>query len=1638
VSFANPAGLFLLALAVPVLLLHILRPRRDPQQVSSVFLWQSLAAPVSAARPWQRLRPSVLLFLQLLAVILLALAVARPVKITDSPVADHTVFIVDASGSMAAHDGEPDRLADAKAEARDLRDEIPDGGMASIVVADTRPHTVLTASTDGSAFDDALGSIETTPGAADFGGAFALAEGLETTGAEIAFVLVSDGGLSDAEQRLLPPSTTYRAVGDDSTNRAITRLTVEPRGNGLFAVAALANTGGEKATQTLRLDVDGVTHYTEEVTLAAGEEKEVTVDLPGGERVEAFLEGEDLLDADDHLYAVAPRRGQIDVTIAVPGADHDPVLDYLFQAIPGADVTWVTGSQPAPGADLVVYDQVDVPDDPQAPFWAIAPPNGVPGNVEVTGTVDEPIATLLRTDDDLLSGLDLTEVVFLATQQVDAPAGETLLGTDTTPMLLRGRMGDRPFVYMGFSLLGGSTLPADVAFPVMADRIVSELAGAALPPGSVAIGDALPVDAARDNVVTGPGGNTVDVPAGAPAPHADRVGFWTIETDGQADRTLAVNPASGESDLQPAVSLLAPERTSRAGDELPRGQVSILKWAVLPLLALLALEWWISRRRQGVGRRQFRVATAARVLIALVLIGALLDLAWIRPEQRVATMFLVDASDSLGVAGQEEALDWVRTSISSMPDDDLAGVALLGGQPRLELTMQSDPVLGPATVEVDASRTNLAEAVRLAGAVLPSDAKRRVVLISDGRPTEGDVEDEARRLEEQGIPVDVQVVERAGGPDVAVSDVEVPNKARQGEDVTVTATVSADRAGPAVVTLLADGDELDSKQVDLEAGDNTVSFTVPAAAQGVERYQVKVASADDSVTQNDLGYGAVEVTGPPKVLLLEGRSGAGAGVVAALRQSGMGVDVLPVTEVPPLDELTTYKSILLADVNLDLLTSDQIEVLMTAVRDAGRGMVTLGGTQSYGLGNYLDSEFEQILPVVSDILDPKRRQTVSEVLAIDTSGSMAACHCSEGASNPGSGGRMGGGVNKTDIARAGAARAIEALSASDSVGILAVDTNEEWVLDLQQLPAQDVVTSGLRELQPTGTGTDLSRALTTAAEQLRESHTSLKHIILFTDGFVNEEGVYDELADQAEQLREDEGITTSVLATGEGAAEELEQIAIAGGGRFYPGRDLQEIPQLMQQEAVIASRDFITEGQFLPVVTSSSSVVRSLASTPPLLGYVATTAQPQASTHLRIGPDADPLLASWNVGLGRVSSWMSDGGERWSQGWVDWDGYVDFWSRAVGDTFPREATGQTLTTDIEDGVLQLRLEGSEDYADGAEATVRVVGPDGEVQDVRLERVGSRAFAGELPVTAAGSYSVVGSVDSGSDTGEAAQSSALTSLSYSPEYEPGAADPALLRRVSELTGGRGEISPDEAFDAANLAAGHSRVALARWFLLLAALLWPIAVALSRLVLRNGLLAQIRYSLAVVVWWLRTHIPALPGRAPTARPQAPLPPPPSSATAAGSAARPTRTFLARRLRPAATTEPTPAASASAGPASAPDGGTPTPGSPPASDPGAEVPSASGGSVTGAGGGATAAPGEPAAVTPDAGRRSQRKAAKAKARAERPARPERPQKLERTPDEDDHKREEKAAPAETLGSLLASQRRRRTGSDDPDDAA
>ena len=1099
--FLHPAGAWALLLAIPIIALHVLRPNRMRRVVSSIVLWKRQTFTLSATSPWQRLVPSRLLMLQLLGVALFALTLTSPVRLTHAPVARHTVFIIDVSGSMEARDGSPTRLATAKTRARALRDQLPDGGVATIVTAGPQPRLALTTESARAPFDSTLASLATASGPTDWPTAFALAQSVDTPATPTVYVLISDGAMSAVDQKAIPVGTSWVRVGRRAMNRSVSRISVEVRNGGLRAVAAVRSTGGPRATQRLRFVVDGRTVATQRVTVGSGATTEAVANIPAGDRVVAVLEGGDLLAGDDTAYAVGATRRELQVLVAGPD---DVFLRRLLDALPGVNVERTTNpATPTAGFDLAVYNEVPVPARPTVPFIAIASPGAVPGaGVRTTAEVAQPAVTLVRSDLPLLSGIDLSAVGIATSQKLVLDAGtsaEPLVSSDATPLIVRGTANNQPFVYFGFAL-ADTNLPLQVAFPLLGDRLVRELGGTATVQPELHVGDLLPVPA-RAATVIAPSGRRQALVAGSATPTADQPGFWVVREKDRPDRILAVNADPSESSIEPATTL--PIAFAKAAEEVPfEAQRSLRSWLIGAILVLLFFEWREGRQTRGVSARQWRGAMVLRALAVSCLVLALIGVSLPRRGRSVAVLFAIDASDSVSPVAAAAANDWVRDAMAFAPKGGKAGVLVFGSDARIESLVAARPSAPalPFRAKIDSTGTNIAAALRLASAVLPRDTKRRVVVVSDGRSTDGDAIDAAARLRREGIAVDVWPVARQTGADAAIDSLEVPTKIRTGESFAVKVVVAATAPGPAVIEFRRGSGLIAQRRVVLQTGSNTIVFDgQPGGNPGVARFEATVRTDGDLVSANDRGFAAATIDGPPRVLVVEGTPGEGGRLVAALRSQQLVVDVVAPGQLPPLEQLSGYGATVLVDVDARTLAAEQVVSLDAASRSLGKGLVVIGGRNSYGLGGYRGTDLEALLPVESEVFDPKRKLSVAEVLAIDTSGSMAACHCNGDSASA----RSRGGVNKTDISRTAALRAIEALSPNDQVGVLVFDSRQRWAIPLQANPPRDLVTKQLRALSPDGS-TSLDRPLLVAGDRLRAADAQLKHIVLFTDGFTSE------------------------------------------------------------------------------------------------------------------------------------------------------------------------------------------------------------------------------------------------------------------------------------------------------------------------------------------------------------------------------------------------------------------------------------------------------------------------------------------------------------------------------------------------------
>ena len=237
------------------------------------------------------------------------------------------------------------------------------------------------------------------------------------------------------------------------------------------------------------------------------------------------------------------------------------------------------------------------------------------------------------------------------------------------------------------------------------------------------------------------------------------------------------------------------------------------------------------------------------------------------------------------------------------------------------------------------------------------------MVVSDGEENKGDLEAAAMMAAANDVQISTLGLERPDTPEVLVSDVQAPARARAGDSFEIQISVNSTVDTEATLRLLGDGAVLKEEAVQLRPGENTfvVSVTVPERGFRTFSASVSTPTGVDTAFQNNELSAFTDVAGPAAALILEGTPGEGANLASALEADGIQVSVLPADQAPAdLPSYASYDATLLVNVPASTLGQTML-TLQSYVRDLGRGLITVGGDSSYGLGGYFNTPLEETL-----------------------------------------------------------------------------------------------------------------------------------------------------------------------------------------------------------------------------------------------------------------------------------------------------------------------------------------------------------------------------------------------------------------------------------------------------------------------------------------------------------------------------------------------------------------------------------------------------------------------------------------------------------------------------------------------------
>lgn len=809
-------------------------------------------------------------------------------------------------------------------------------------------------------------------------------------------------------------------------------------------------------------------------------------------------------------------------------------------------------------------------------------------------------------------------------------------------------------------------------------------------------------------------------------------------------------------------------------------------YLILPALGLL---FWFDYRSthpmHGARRRCLLILRSLLIILAFLAIASPARLLTSRAQ---SVIFVLDHSRSQGAEGVGDVYAAAESIRSGFSGDPTVGYVAAGDRARLlsnpdERQFEANPETGESVMTEIGAASNFERATRLAKGIFPSGSSKHVVLVGDGVETEGSLLDAAQEAAVSGIKIHAVGVAGEIQPDVRVTRlVSSQSRLNEGASLELESTIEGSISGPGRVRLFENGVEVESVDIELEAGVPLVkTFQRVPEKRNIYNYRVVIEGFEgrDAIPENNEALSIVDVRGKPLLLYVEGEEGESHYLVDAMNREGIRLDVRSPEGLPEsLQELAGYDGIILSDIPAHRIGEARMTAMRDYVEKLGGGFVMIGGMNSFGVGGYYRTPIEELLPVKLKAPDQEEMQSSALALVIDRSGSMSG--------------------QKIEICKSAAIATAELLSPKDYIGIYAFDSQVHEIVPMTKVTSTSAIANQI-SLLGSGGGTNIYPGMIRAREQLDEVKAKIKHMIVLTDGQTSGQG-YQALASQCHA----DGITISTVAVGSGAQIGLLQaIAAAGGGQSYVTMDPTSITRIFTQDTMTHTGRMIREDAFEPQLVEPHPMLREWAEgeAPPLLGYVKTNRKATSQIPL-VTDTGDPLLATWRFGLGKVTAFTSDCKSRWAALWVaDWPGYSQLWSQILRET-ARAPQGLNMDLRLEEsaGEVSISVDLAEDAGtrrNGAtvEADIFYVPSNSlgsgmkAITTLPLDQKGPGLYADAFRPDEPGVYLV-----------RARSGSQLVSAGYvhnpGSEVATGRVDEELLRKVCEITGGTYLESPDQ--------------------------------------------------------------------------------------------------------------------------------------------------------------------------------------------------------------------------------------------------
>jgi len=611
-SFLAPLSFLFALLTIPIVVMYFLKRKRKKVPIPSTFLWVRAIEDMRVNAPFQRLRTSLLLLLQLLLVVLAATALARPLLQDQPSRGKSLVILVDVSASMGMTDVKPSRLDAAKQAARGAIEALTEEDQIMVISFSNRAEVASPFTLDRTAALGAVEALRPATTATSLREAFQMAVAAARQFANAEILVLSDGNFDPIHAPTDEVPVRFVAIGGTPVNAAITGLDVRKPpalGDPWTVFVFIEHFSKEAREVPVELYVNAALKEVQEVKLEAGRGRAVIFEVTGvaPEFVEVRLGKGDDLAADDRAWFVvsAERKKILVVTLG------NFFLEQAIAQYPDLEVDRVQPGAAA-GMDMSSYGAVI--------FEGYSPPGLKDGRYlfmnclpewegfRDEGAVESPMAIDWDRQHPVTRLVEFGSLTVKTARKAAVPGYvKPLVESVKVPLIAAWMKGETRAVAVHFDILQ-SDWPLRLSFPLFISNAIEWLT-------REGTGDwqahRMPGDPLRVRLAPGRSEIEVMTPGGARhvvkvAPGETEASFTLTDEAG-----IYVVKAGEGTDQLFAVNLMNPVESSgrvipelRLGEESVKGETTppappreYWSWLAWLALGLLWLEWLVFHRR---------------------------------------------------------------------------------------------------------------------------------------------------------------------------------------------------------------------------------------------------------------------------------------------------------------------------------------------------------------------------------------------------------------------------------------------------------------------------------------------------------------------------------------------------------------------------------------------------------------------------------------------------------------------------------------------------------------------------------------------------------------------------------------------------------------------------------------------------------------------------------------------------------------------------------------------------------------------------------------------------------------------------------------------------------------------------------